>query len=238
MKHGKLGSLIALALAMPAALQASPAIAKVAQVDERGFVVRHVAEVPVAPAEAWAVLVKPAAWWDSRHTWSADSANLSLDARPGGCFCEALPDKSSAKAGPRGGVEHMRVVYIEKPRALRMVGALGPLQADAVTGTLTIQFKPVGGDGDGAESARTQILLEYVVGGYLRTPPAEMAPAVDAVLGGQVAHLVEKLGGAFDQAFPSPGIVGADKAQAAPPNGIEPLAPEAPTAQDGEPVGR
>jgi len=238
MKHPALASALALALALPAAFHAAPAAAKVAQVDERGFVIRHLADVPVTPAEAWSVLVKPSVWWDSRHTFSADSANLSLDARPGGCFCEVLPDADSPKASPRGGVEHMRVVYVEKPRALRMVGALGPLQSDAVIGTLTIQLKPVG-EGEGA---KTQVLLEYVVGGYMRTPTDKMAPAVDAVLGEQLAHLAEKLGGAFDKAFPSPELIGGLEApqagKPAAPAGVEPLAAEPPRPQDGEPVGR
>lgn len=238
MKHSALASALVFASTLPAAFHAAPAAAKVVQVDERGFVIRHLAEVPVSPAEAWSVLVKPSVWWDSRHTFSSDSANLSLDARPGGCFCEVLPDKDSSKAPPRGGVEHMRVVYIEKPRALRMVGALGPLQSDAVTGTLTIQLKPVGE----GEDAKTQILLEYVVGGYLRTPTDKMAPTVDTVLGEQVAHLVESLGGAFDKAFSSPEMIGGLDAPEAEKGvlrtGVKPLAAEPLKPQDGEPVGR
>lgn len=96
------------------------------------------------------------------------------------------------KAAPRGGVEHMRVIYAERPRALRMTGVLGPLQADAANGTMTVQLKP-------AENGKgTQILLEYVVGGYARTPYEKLAPAVDGVLGEQVKRLAAKLGGASE----------------------------------------
>lgn len=173
------------------------ASANVAQVGSNGFAVRHIVQVSASVEETWAVLLKPSVWWGSQHTWSGESANLTLDARPGGCFCEVLPNKASPKAAPIGGVEHMRVIYVERPRALRLVGALGPLQADATTATLTIQLKP-------GEKGGTQVLLEYVVGGYSRTPFDKLAPMIDSVLGEQVHRLSEKLGGSFAAAFPAP----------------------------------
>ncbi|MCJ2180360.1 SRPBCC family protein [Novosphingobium album (ex Hu et al. 2023)] len=176
--------------------------AKVATVSSNGFVVRHLVEVPAAVEETWTLLLKPAEWWDADHTWSGDAANLSIDGRAGGCFCEILPNTASPKAAARGSVEHMRVIYIERPRALRMSGALGPLQADAVNGTLTIQLNPVN------DGKSTQVLLEYVVGGYARTPYEKLAPAVDGVLGEQLQHLAAKLGGAFAAAFPMPASSG------------------------------
>jgi hypothetical protein len=179
------------------ALAPAAASAKVAQVSAQGFVVRHLVDVSASPEETWAVLVKPSVWWDSKHTWSTDAANLSIDARAGGCFCEILPNPASPKSAPRGTVEHMRVIYVERPRALRMVGALGPLQADAAMATLTIQLKA-------DDKGGTQVLLEYVVGGYTRTPFEKLAPAVDGMLGEQMRRLSEKLGGAFSSAFPLP----------------------------------
>ncbi|WP_132386827.1 SRPBCC family protein [Novosphingobium sp. PhB165] len=213
----KAATLALFAMAGLGALAAAPAQAKVQEASERGIVMRYVAHVPVGADEAWAVLVKPSQWWDSEHTYSGSSANLSLDARPGGCFCEVLPDKDAPKAAPRGGVEHMRVIYIDKGRALRLTGALGPLQADAAVGTLTFQFKP--------DETGTQILVEYVVGGYFRTDAARLATMLDRVLAGQVDRFVEKLGGSFAAAFrpDTLGAVGeppagpADKPQDAPP---------------------
>ncbi|EJL30172.1 hypothetical protein [Novosphingobium sp. AP12] len=221
--------------------------AKVAQVSAQGFVVRHLVDVSAPPEETWAVLIKPSVWWDSRHTWSTDAANLSIDARAGGCFCEMLPNPASPKSAPRGTVEHMRVVYVERPRALRMVGALGPLQADAAMATLTIQLKA-------DEKGGTQVLLEYVVGGYTRTPFEKLAPAVDGMLGEQVRRLSEKLGGAFSAAFPLPETTGerapeaepqasrpeivTEPVQADPPlDGIVPLSDEPPPS-DGKIRGR
>lgn len=179
--------IVASALAL--AVFVAPASAKVIEVSERGFVVRHVVDVPADAEDAWAMLVKPSAWWDSEHTWSGDAANLTIEPRAGGCFCEVLPGRGSPKGVARGGVEHMRVIYVERPRALRMAGVLGPLQADAADGTMTIEVKA-------AESGEgTRILLEYIVGGYVRTPYAKLAPAVDGVLAEQFRRLAEKLGG-------------------------------------------
>lgn len=218
----------------------APAAAKVAALADDGFFVRHLVIVPTTGEEAWAMVLKPAAWWDSQHTWSGDSANLSIDPRAGGCFCEVLPNPASPKAAPRGGVEHMRVIYIERPRALRMIGALGPLQGEAVRGTLTIQLKP------SEDGKSTQVLLEYVVGGYARTPFEKLAPAVDGVLGQQVQHLVARLGGDFAAAFALPQSAGEPMAEPAstapatqmPEAGVLPLGEHPPEAGRNEMIGR
>ena len=229
--------LAALAVVAPA----GAARAKVAEVSDRGFIVRHVVEVPAGVEETWAMLLKPAEWWDSSHTWSGDAANMSIDPRAGGCFCEVLPNPASPRAAPRGSAQHMRVIYIERPRVLRMAGALGPLQADAVNGTLTVQLKA-----GAAGSDKTQILLEYVVGGYARAPFAQLAPAVDGVLGEQMKHLAAKLGGAFAAAFSLPAGDGAEPPPAPedgplpesePLPGVLPLAEE-PIKPAAKPLGR
>ncbi|GGB99774.1 ATPase [Novosphingobium endophyticum] len=182
-----------------AAFASGPVAAKVVEVSDRGFVVRHVAEVPADAAESWDVLLEPSQWWDSEHTWSGSAANLSIDPRAGGCFCEVLPNKESPRAAPRGSVEHMRVVFVEQGRALRMAGALGPLQADAAEGTMTVLLKPAA-DGKGA-----RIQLEYIVGGYVRPSYEALAPAVDGVLGNQVKRLAGKLGGRIAETSPEQG---------------------------------
>jgi hypothetical protein len=187
----------AASLALAFGLAASPAEARVSLVNERGFIIHLIATVPAEPDKVWAELVNPADWWDKEHSFSGDSANFTLDPKPGGCFCETLPG-ADAGAPPRGGVEHMRVIYVEKPRAMRLSGALGPMQADALTGTLTMQLKP-------AEGGGTEILWEYVVGGLSRAPFDAMSTSVDQVLGEQLQRLSEKLGGKpADAAAPGP----------------------------------
>ena len=168
------------------ALLAQPASAEVVASSEAGFVIRETAEVPANPAATWRALIAPQTWWNKAHTFSGDSANLYLDAQGGGCFCEKLPLKDGAPGTRGGSVAHMRVVYADPGKALRMVGSLGPLQSEALTGTMTITIKPGG--------AGTRIVMEYVVGGYMRYKTDEIAPAVDKVLAGQLAGLSASLG--------------------------------------------
>jgi hypothetical protein len=173
----------------------APAKAEVIARADSGFVVHHVAEVTASSGDAWKALVDPAAWWNAEHTFSSDSHNLSIDARPGGCFCEVLPGEDGAKA-PRGGVEHMRVVFVEQDKVLRMVGALGPLQSEAVQATLTITLKPIDGG--------TRLTWEYIVGGFMRYKQDLIAPAVDKIIGEQLTRLAEKLGSKASPTNPQP----------------------------------
>lgn len=174
------------AIVMALALAAS-AHAEVVATTPLGFSVRESTEVRATPDEAWAQLIRPAEWWSASHTFSGDPANLSLDAMAAGCFCEVLPSAVSPQAAPRGSVMHMMVVYAEQGRALRMTGALGPMQSEGLHGALTITLKPLGGGG-------TRIGWEYVVGGYMRFAPEQIAPMVDRVLGEQATRLAARLG--------------------------------------------
>jgi hypothetical protein len=161
-----------------AAMFAAPAGAEVKSATAFGFEVETRVVVSTGPAEAYAALTRPASWWNGAHSYSDDAANLTLDARAGGCFCEALPGG--------GGVEHMRVVYAEPGATLRLQGGLGPLQAEGAAGALTWALKKVDGG--------TQITQTYVVGGYMRMGAEKLAPLVDKVLVEQLARLQAKLG--------------------------------------------
>jgi uncharacterized protein YndB with AHSA1/START domain len=136
----------------------------------------HIAVTIDAPIQqTWDTLRAPQRWWDKDHTYSEDSANLYLDTQATGCFCERFPDR-------KGSVEHARIVYIQPPRMMRLSGALGPLQAEAVVGTLTFKLDP---EGDKA----TKLTLDYVVSGYVRAGADTVAPKVDEVLAHQVIGL-------------------------------------------------
>lgn len=153
---------------------ASPLAAEVRSVTDIGFSVEKTVAVQATPAQVFAALSKPSLWWSSAHTWSGDAKNLTLDPRVGGCFCERMPKV-------RGEVEHARIVHLVPGQMLRLHGALGPLQGEAVTGTLTWTLKR---DGD-----KTMITQSYVVGGYLRQGTKALSAPVDAVLSEQLAHL-------------------------------------------------
>lgn len=178
------------------ALAAQPAAAEVVAQSEAGFVTRTAVTVKADPAAAWLALVAPNQWWNGEHTYSGDPANLYIDPQATGCFCEKLPPTKDAPPGARpGSIEHMHVIYAAPARVLRMSGGLGPLQSEAVEGTLTITLKPVDGG--------TRILWEYVVGGYMRQKIPELAPLVDKVLLEQLARLAARLGSVEGEARPA-----------------------------------
>ena len=152
---------------------AVPAAAEVVKATPAGFESRHTVTIAAPPARVWAVLLKPSLWWSKQHTYSGDAANLSFDPRAGGCWCETLRDG--------GAIEHMRVAYLQPGAALRMIGGLGPLQAEGIQGAMTITLK--------AEGAGTLVMVDYVVGGYIRAGAETFAPGVDMVLGQQVQGL-------------------------------------------------
>lgn len=178
--------------ALALVVSAAPARADVTAQTPLGFVSRNVVVVAGTPAAVWKRLVTPSGWWSSDHTFSGKAANLTLDPVAGGCFCEKLPveDAPPGKpgAGPRlrGGVEHMRVVFVDHAKALRLVGGLGPLQSEAVSATLTVTLTPVDGG--------TRVIFEYVVGGYMRYPADKIAPAVDTVMANQLLSLAKAFG--------------------------------------------
>lgn len=196
-----------------AALLATPAGADVVRSSAAGFEVSSTVTVAAPLDRAWTTTLAPRLWWDKDHTYSDDPANLTLDERAGGCFCEKLPNK--------GSVEHMRVVYVQPPQMIRMTGGLGPLQAEGATGILTIKLTK---DGDG-----TNIALSYVAGGYFRDGAERFAPLVDRVLTQQLAGLKAAIesGAAATPARPGPAArtpAAARPAPAARPAATDPLA--------------
>lgn len=171
---------------IPAALLllAAPAHAEVATKSDIGFVTTTALDIPGKSLDqVWQALLKPARWWDPIHSWSGDADNLTLDAQAGGCFCERLPLPKGAQLGtPRGSIEHARILAAMPPRLLRLNGALGPLQGEALTATLTVVLKP---NPDGG----THMTWSYVVGGFMRMKVDDIAPIVDRVLAEQAQHL-------------------------------------------------
>lgn len=178
---------VGIAASLISAAIATPLAAEVVEQDERGFVTRDQAIVSATPKEVWLALISPANWWNSSHTWSGDSANLSLTPRAGGCFCEKIPEVSEpGRFTLEGSVEHLRVVQAYPETALRMEGALGPLQSEPVGGVLTIAISEV--------EEGTRIVWEYHVGGRMRYPVPVIAKAVDGVMTQQLDGLAALLG--------------------------------------------
>lgn len=165
---------IAAAAALSLAGAAPPAMADVVKAESSGFVVEKTVTIDAAPDAVWETLRAPQRWWSKEHTWSGDSANLYIDSQATGCFCEKLPG--------RGSVQHARLVFVDKGKLLRMEGAFGPLQGEAIVATLTFELSP---EGDKA----TKVKMTYVAGGYSPTGFDKLAPAVDSVMSAQLDGL-------------------------------------------------
>ena len=156
-----------------AGLLAGNAHAEVLGADANGFQVRNTVQIAAPPAKVYDAFGSVEDWWDPQHTWSGKASNLRLKLKPGGCFCEKLDDG--------GGVQHMTVVYAAPGKALRLSGALGPLQTEGAAGSLSLVLS--------AKDGGTELVQTYTVGGYTRGGWTSWAPEVDAVLKGQMARL-------------------------------------------------
>ena len=162
-----------LLIAAALALTAAAAQAEVVDATAHGFQVRREAVLNAPADKVYAALIQPSAWWNKDHTWSGSSANLSLSAMAGGCFCERLPNG--------GSVLHMSVVYAQPGQGLRLFGGLGPLQTSGAAGHLAWTLAEKDG--------RTTLVQTYDVGGYMKGGLDKIAPGVDGVLSEQFDRL-------------------------------------------------
>jgi hypothetical protein len=169
-------------LAMATLGSVTAANAEVTNIADNGFTVQHQRVISGDNEAVWKAMIAPSRYWNSDHSWTGDAENFYLVPQAGGCFCELIRTTSADNIkSSDGSVQHMRVIYAHNNKMLRMSGALGPLQGEAVTGTLTMLLQPQGDT--------TVVRFTYKVGGYMEFPLDEMAPAVDGVIGEQLARL-------------------------------------------------
>ncbi len=152
---------------------ASLASAEVADSSPAGFTVKQTYTIQAAPVDVYKHFFAVGNWWNSAHTYSHSSKNLSIEQKAGGCFCEAYP------AG--GGVKHMEVVHVRAPNSILLHGALGPLASLGVAGSMEIQLTAADGG--------TKLQMTYAVGGYTPKGMNTWAPIVDGMLGEQFTRL-------------------------------------------------
>ncbi len=185
--HPSARARLAAALAGFALMSAGGGVAAVVGLTSNGFEVREKAHLSAPATAVYAAVLSPQRWWDSQHTYSGNAANLTLDARAGGCWCEKLADGGTA--------QHMTVAFLSPGKMVRLRGALGPLQAMGVTGALTFTIKsaPEGG---------IDLIVDYVVGGYSKGGFNSLSRAVDQVLGDQTSRLQALLDGGAAQTRP------------------------------------
>jgi len=160
-------------LAFAALLAAQAARAEVVDTAPNGFEAVEKVHIAASPDQVYAALIQPSRWWSSQHTFSGNAANLMLDARAGGCWCETLPGG--------GSVQHLVVVFAAPGKMLRLRGALGPFQGAGVDGAFTWTLA--------AGSGGTDLTLDASLGGYMKGGFAGIAGAADGVLVEQAQRL-------------------------------------------------
>jgi hypothetical protein len=166
--HLAAGAALAFAL-----IQCDRASAEITDAASNGFTIVERAHVDAAGDRVYAALIAPQRWWSSEHTFSGSAANMSLDARAGGCWCEALPGG--------GSVLHMTVVYAAPGKGLRLRGSLGPFQTMAAEGAMVWSLTPTAGG--------TDVTMTYAVAGYLKDGFDNISHGADGVLAEQLARL-------------------------------------------------
>jgi hypothetical protein len=151
-------------------LSAAPASAEVISASPTGFEVQEVVNLVVPQPSAYAAFGQVGRWWNKEHTYSGDASRMSLQLRPGGCFCEPL------EGG--GGVEHMRVTFLKPGEQIVLTGSLGPLLYQATAGVMDVRFERIAGG--------TRVTMNYRAAGFAKGDGDKMAPLVDQVLADQM----------------------------------------------------
>jgi hypothetical protein len=163
------------------ALVATPAAAEVLSADPHGFEISQSVNLVIPQPKAFVAFGQVGQWWNKEHTYSGDSARMVLQMRPGGCLCESFPDG--------GGIEHMRVTFVQPGEQVVLTGSLGPLLYQATTGVMDVKVERIAGG--------SRVTMSYRVAGFAKGNALELAPQVDQVLGDQMKRFrVYAAGGA------------------------------------------
>lgn len=153
---------------------AGGAYADVVSMDARGFALKTDVSISAKPMAVYDAMFDIDRWWNGSHTYSGSAANLKLEKRPGGCFCEALPDG--------GFVKHSEVTLAMPAQLVRIKGGLGPVHGMGGNDVVSFAMKP---EGEG-----TRLTVSYIVSAYSPgTDDKQLATAIDGVIKEQVSRL-------------------------------------------------
>ena len=145
--------------------------AEVKHVDPHGFIVENILTTTLSADAVWQGLTQHVdQWWPKDHSWWYGT--FTIEPQAGGCFCETKDDKSA---------EHMRIVFVDPHKTLRMTGGLGPLQGMGMYGALDWVLTEV--------ESGTQVTLTYRVQGINPDGFEQLAPIVGHVQGLQLQAL-------------------------------------------------
>ena len=148
----------------------TPASAAVLSAHDHGFEVQNSVNLVVPQEQAFAAFGQIGQWWNKEHTYSGDGKRMSLQMRAGGCFCEPLDNG--------GGIEHMRVTYLQPSERVVLTGSLGPLLYEATAGVMDVKIERIAGG--------SRVTMNYKAAGFAKGGAAAMAPLVDQVLADQL----------------------------------------------------
>ena len=151
----------------------APASAEVVSASDNGFEIQHSVNLVVPQAQTFAAFGRIGEWWGKDHTYSGDSARMTLQMRHGGCWCETL------EGG--GGIEHMRVTFLKPGEQVVFTGSLGPLLYEATAGVMHVKVDPIAGG--------SKITMNYRAAGFANGGGAKLAPLVDKVLADQMKRV-------------------------------------------------
>ena len=150
--------------------------AEVQRSAEDGFLSVHSLNIAAPPKVVYRAMTREISrWWNPAHSYSGDARNFRLVAQAGGCLCERLSGG--------GSVEHMRVLFADTNKELRLAGGLGPLQTLAVSGNMVFRLRSAdeGAEKEQPKPKTTTLEYSYLVSGNSMSALEPLAEPVDAV---------------------------------------------------------
>lgn len=160
-------TLLVSALVFGASLLPAEGKAEVLDSSAQGFTIEFKQNVNASIGDVYNGLTDDIGqWWLDDHTWFGNGENMSLKALAGGCFCETFGDSQT---------QHMQVAMVIPNKLVRLLGGLGPLQGEGVTGVMEWRL-------DSIDDMSTELTVFYRVGGYTPSDLSQWAPAVESVL--------------------------------------------------------
>ena len=155
-------------------LIAPSVIAKVLDSSQQGFTIEFKQTITAPVADVYVGLTNDIGqWWLDDHTWFGAGENMQLSAVAGGCFCEIFNDSQ---------VQHLQVAMVIPNKFIRLIGGLGPLQGEGVSGVMEWRLEVV-------EEQVTELTVFYRVGGYTPSDLSQWASAVEGVLQQQMTAM-------------------------------------------------
>lgn len=162
------GVFIAITFSGQTAYATETATSPVVDAASNGFSIQFEQTISATPEQVYQALTQDIGqWWLAAHTWYGSSAQMTLTAKAGGCFCEIAPDGRET--------EHLRVVKVEPNQLIRLSGGLGPLQGEGLSGVMDWQILST-------TEEQVTFRVSYRVGGYSPNDLSAWAAPVANVL--------------------------------------------------------